>query len=107
MSEKMQALLDKVALREAMTIMDEMVERAAREPQLADIITSEHDENLMRQNLLQCYGQKTLAVRVSKEHYRYLVEQIVSLREHFKRLAALRAAGLPAEAAALSLEDKL
>lgn len=60
------------------------------EPQLADIMTSETDESLMRENLLQCYGQKTLAFRVSKEHYLYLTEQIISLREHFKRLAAFR-----------------
>lgn len=47
-----------------------------------EIITSEVDENLMMNNVGKCYGSKKLALRISVEHYRYLVEQIVSLRQY-------------------------
>ena len=50
-----------------------------------ELLTSETDERLLRANLLECYGTKTLAFRVSKEHYRYLAEQIIALREHLRR----------------------
>lgn len=52
-----------------------------------DLLTSEIDEKLMLSNLLKCYGTRPLGFRVSKEHYRYLGEQIVSLRQHLKRMA--------------------
>jgi hypothetical protein len=66
------------------------VEAAARA--LAQILRSDIDEQLMKSTLLKCYGS-TQAFRVSSEHYRYLAEQVVSLREHIKRLpAALSAA---------------
>jgi hypothetical protein len=38
--------------------------------------------------LLKCYGAKTTGFQVSSEHYRYLAEQIVALREHDKRRAS-------------------
>ena len=58
----------------------------ARTPVPSEILTSEIDEKLMRDNLFKCYAaQPGLAFRVSKEHYRYLAEQIVSLRVHIKR----------------------
>ena len=50
------------------------------------LIPSDVDETVMRRNLLKCYGTKKLAFRVSKEHYRYLAEQVVSLRAHLKRI---------------------
>jgi hypothetical protein len=50
------------------------------------ILTSEVDEDLMLTNMQHCYGGDTRALRVSVEHYRYLVEQIVSLRQHVKRI---------------------
>lgn len=50
------------------------------------IMTSEVDEDLMLDNMQHCYGGDTLGFRVSVEHYRYLVEQIVSLRQHVKRI---------------------
>jgi hypothetical protein len=43
------------------------------------------DEKLMRTNLQKCYSSDTLAFRVSAEHYRYLAEQVISLRTHIKR----------------------
>lgn len=52
-----------------------------------ELLTSEIDEKLMRSNLLKCYGTKTFALRVSTEHYRYLVEQIIALRERARRVA--------------------
>ncbi len=54
---------------------------------MSPIAESEIDESLMRGTLLKCYGTKTQAFRVSREHYRYLAEQIVALREHLKRSA--------------------
>ena len=50
-----------------------------------ELLTSEVDEKLMRGNLLKCYGAKKLAFRVSKEHYKYLAEQVVALREALRR----------------------
>jgi hypothetical protein len=50
------------------------------------LIMSETDEQLMRKNLLKCYGTKTLGFRVSTEHYRYIAEQVVALREHLRRI---------------------
>ena len=50
-----------------------------------NLIKSESDEALMRHTLFQCYSEGSKAFRVSKEHYRYLAEQIVSLREHIRR----------------------
>jgi hypothetical protein len=51
-----------------------------------EIMQSETDEKLMLSTMLDCYGTKRpLALRVSTEHYRYLVEQIISLRQSAKR----------------------
>lgn len=50
------------------------------------LITSESDEKLMRANLLKCYSDRSLGFHVSLEHYRYLAEHIVALREHIRRL---------------------
>jgi hypothetical protein len=51
-----------------------------------EIITSEDDEKLLRANLLKCYTKTlALAFRISKEHYRYLAEQIIALRKSAKR----------------------
>jgi hypothetical protein len=50
------------------------------------LIQSEVDERLMLDTLSKCYSAGPLAYRVSAEHYRYLAEQIVALREHVKRL---------------------
>jgi hypothetical protein len=55
----------------------------------APLITSADDERLMRTNLLKCYGTATTGFQVSVEHYRYLVEQVVALREYVKRNASL------------------
>ena len=44
------------------------------------LIQSALDEALMKSSLLLCYGDKVTGLRVSTEHYRYLAEQIVSLR---------------------------
>ena len=52
---------------------------------MSEILTSGIDEKLMRETLLECYGTKAFAFRVSKEHYRYLAEQVISLREHVRR----------------------
>ncbi len=52
---------------------------------MSPLIESDLDEKLMRKTLLNCYGTTPKAFRVSSEHYRYLAEQIVSLREHIKR----------------------
>ncbi len=52
-----------------------------------NIITSEADEALMRNTLLKCYSEGPLTFRVSKEHYLYLAEQIISLREGSRRAA--------------------
>jgi hypothetical protein len=49
------------------------------------IITSEIEETIMRAKLLKCYGTRLPYFRVSREHYRYLAEQIVALREHLRR----------------------
>ena len=49
------------------------------------LLESEVDEALMRENLLKCYGSAFHGFRVSTDHYRYLAEQIVSLREATKR----------------------
>jgi hypothetical protein len=49
------------------------------------LIQSPLDEELMKRTLLKCYGSKVIGIRVSTEHYRYLAEQIVSLRVHIKR----------------------
>jgi hypothetical protein len=54
----------------------------------AELITSDVDEALMRANLLQCYGTRVLGFRVSTEHYRYLAEQVVALREMLRRKEA-------------------
>lgn len=51
------------------------------------LIISDIDEELMRNTLLVCYGTNTLGFRVSSEHYRYLAEQVVALREAWKRRA--------------------
>ena len=59
---------------------------------LNDILTSADDERLMLNNVGRCYSDKTLALRVSVEHYRYLVEQVVSLRQHIKRHTCTRLA---------------
>ena len=50
------------------------------------LVTSDDDEALMRTTLQKCYGTKMQGFRVSAEHYRYLAEQIVALREHIKRM---------------------
>jgi hypothetical protein len=50
-----------------------------------NLMTSETDESLMRNTLLKCYSEGAHAFRVSKEHYRYLAEQIISLREDSRR----------------------
>jgi hypothetical protein len=52
---------------------------------LKPLLTSEPDETLMRKTLLKCYGSKTHGFRVSAEHYRYLAEQIIALREAQRR----------------------
>lgn len=49
------------------------------------ILTNEVDEQLMRETLGRCYSQDPKGFRVSAEHYRYLAEQIVSLRIHIRR----------------------
>ena len=53
-----------------------------------DLKTSEEDETLMRATLLKCYSEGPYAFRVSKEHYLYLAEQIIALREGSRRMAA-------------------
>lgn len=55
------------------------------------IAVSALDEVLMKKSVLQCYSDKVKGLRVSTEHYRYLAEQVIALREHMKRLAALAA----------------
>lgn len=50
------------------------------------LILSDVDEKLMRSTLGQCYSTYSRGFHVSAEHYRYLAEQIVSLREHIKRM---------------------
>jgi hypothetical protein len=52
---------------------------------MSDLLTSEDDEVLMRSTLLKCYGERPLAFRVSKEHYLYLAQQIIALREDIRR----------------------
>ena len=49
------------------------------------ILTSEVDERLIMNNIGHCYGGPTLGFRVSVEHYRYLTEQIISLRQWIMR----------------------
>lgn len=50
------------------------------------LLRNENDEELMRRTLLKCYGTKPpFAFRTSKEHYRYMAEQIIALREHIRR----------------------
>ena len=51
----------------------------------AELVRSDLDERLMKSTLLKCYDANALGFQVSAEHYRYLAEQIVSLREHIKR----------------------
>ena len=72
-----------------------------------EIIQSASDEKLMRTTLLKCYGSKALAFRVSSEHYRYLAEQIVSLREHIKRTALPTLSDEPGRKAYLTKRDAL
>lgn len=54
------------------------------------LITSELDEALMRKTLLKCYSVDARGFRVSTEHYRYLAEQIIALREAQRRLRVRR-----------------
>jgi len=49
------------------------------------ILTNEVDEQLMRETLGRCYSKDPGGFRVSAEHYRYLAEQIISLRVEAKR----------------------
>jgi hypothetical protein len=63
----------------------EAAERVRWQPIETALITSDIDEQLIRTNLNKCYGTQVLAFHVSKEHYRYLAEQVISLREHLKR----------------------
>jgi hypothetical protein len=49
------------------------------------IFRSELDEKLMHENLLKCYGASPTGFHVSTDHYRYLAEQVISLREEAKR----------------------
>jgi hypothetical protein len=49
------------------------------------ILQSPDDEALMQKTLQHCYGTKVMGLHVSTEHYRYLVEQIVALRQQWKR----------------------
>jgi hypothetical protein len=51
-------------------------------------IVLDDDEKLMQANLQKCFSTDTLALRVSVEHYRYLAEQVISLRTHIKRAAS-------------------
>ena len=57
---------------------------------LKPLLTSEPDEALMRETLAKCYGTKTIGFRVSAEHYRYLAEQVVALREAQRRARTQR-----------------
>ena len=50
------------------------------------LLTSDVDEKLMRGTVAKCYGAYSRGFHVSAEHYRYLVEQIISLRQFVKRL---------------------
>lgn len=50
------------------------------------LLTSDIDEKLMRNTVAKCYGTYSRGFHVSAEHYRYLVEQIVSLRQFIQRL---------------------
>lgn len=63
---------------------DKMIEaRDARE----DVLRRDVDEALMKENLIKCYGTRVTGFHVSAEHYRYLAEQIISLRVKLERSA--------------------
>lgn len=49
-------------------------------PNPPQILMCAAEELLWHGNIGKCYGSKTLKLGISVEHYRYLVEQIVSLR---------------------------
>jgi hypothetical protein len=58
------------------------------------ILQNEVDEALMRKTVSQCYGTRVTGFHVSTEHYRYLVEQIISLRQQWKRSQAASGAAM-------------
>lgn len=49
------------------------------------LLMSEDDEKLMLSNVMKCYDTRKYRISCSTEHYRYLVEQIVALRQVIKR----------------------
>jgi hypothetical protein len=58
------------------------------QPTAIAVLRASGHEALLRNMILKCYGAKTTGFQVSSEHYRYLAEQIVALREHDKRRAS-------------------
>lgn len=69
---------------EATAYYERFDRKCAEASERTKILKSQDDESLMKANLLKCYGTQVQGFRVSTEHYRYLAEQVISLREDAK-----------------------